>query len=142
VDPERGFGDKNFDVSKGVSKPYDETLIKVDNSRIHYIVESGSNANGNYLRFSDGTQICYYSGTKTIGINNAYGSLFQGSYTYSFPKKFASTPAVAIGRTQWGTGASWGSVGYVTTSSVTLRFIDAFSRTAASTDISYIAIGR
>ena len=102
----------------------------------------GENANGRWIRFSDGTQICYYSGTKTIAINKAYGSLFQGAYTYSFPKEFASTPAVAIGRTQWGTGASWGIVGNVTTSSVTLRFIDAFNRTAASMDISYIAIGR
>jgi len=106
-----------------------------------HIVESGANANGRWIRFSDRTQICYYSGTKSIAINKSYGTLYQSTYTYDFPISFASTPAVSVGRTQWGTGASWGTVSSVTTSRVTLRFIDAFSRTAASTDISYIAIG-
>jgi hypothetical protein len=107
-----------------------------------HIVESGENANGRWIRFSDGTQICYYSGTKSIAINYSYGTLYQGTYTYDFPISFASIPAVSVGQSQWGTGASWGMVSDVTTSIVTLRFIDAFSRTAASMHISYIAIGR
>lgn len=40
------------------------------------------------------------------------------------------------------TGASWGAVSSTTTTSTVLRFLDVSSRSSASMDISYMAIGR
>ena len=59
-----------------------------------YIVESGSNDNGNWIKYSDGTMIC----TKTIDLgtdvnfSTQYGSVYylkNNSYkTWNFPKEF------------------------------------------------------
>lgn len=59
-------------------------------SKRGYIVESGENANGNYIRYSDGTQICYKSIKITTTVQNSWGSLFEsplfnlGSYAKDF----------------------------------------------------------
>lgn len=59
------------------------------------ILERGSNANGEYLKFADGTLICYGSGSGTTGteLTNQYGA---GGITYAaisvpFPAIFANT---------------------------------------------------
>lgn len=41
-----------------------------------YIVKSGSNSNGNYIKFSDGTMICHKHIAGTGGSVNAWGSLY------------------------------------------------------------------
>lgn len=59
-------------------------------SKRGYIVESGENENGNYIRYSDGTQICYKSIKITTAIQNSWGVLFEsplfdlGSYAKDF----------------------------------------------------------
>lgn len=62
------------------------------------IVERGENANGRYIRFSDGTQICFKRFEQRISNLNAWGSLFE-SYTFSlgaWPASFkANTQPVA-----------------------------------------------
>ncbi len=52
------------------------------------VIERGSNANGDYVRFADGMQICW--GTLDLGYN--YGSRMRGTWTY--PASFASVPTV------------------------------------------------
>jgi len=61
------------------------------------VIERGSNANGDYVRFADGTQICWH--TLTIGaINVAEGAGFASAaaVNWTFPAAFAAgtTPAV------------------------------------------------
>ncbi len=51
------------------------------------IVQSGSNSNGSYIRYDDGTQVCWQIVDDTDG----------GYYTWTYPAAFASTP-VAIGQ--------------------------------------------
>lgn len=51
------------------------------------IVQSGSNSNGHYVRYDDGTQVCWQIVDNTNG----------GYYTWIYPVAFASTP-VAIGQ--------------------------------------------
>ena len=48
------------------------------------IVERGSNANGNYVRFADGTQICTQTITGTV----------SGGTTWTFPAAFSGVPVV------------------------------------------------
>lgn len=110
------------------------------------ITESGSNANGYYVKFYDGTMICYLNIEVTDqALNNAYGAnLYQGSRTWTFPAQFVdNNVSVHCGQFQWGTSASWGTVVTADNTSANLRGIDAFSRaTGTATKIQAIAIGR
>ncbi|MQW69608.1 phage tail protein [Sinorhizobium medicae] len=61
------------------------------------IIERGSNANGEYVRFADGTQICWGIGTINVSttLNNHFGSTSGASVTgnalISFPATFSNT---------------------------------------------------
>lgn len=54
------------------------------------IIERGSNANGEYVRFADGTQICTYMSVK---ISNTGKDNFSVRW-WSFPAPFVSAPAI------------------------------------------------
>jgi len=61
--------------------------------------EYALNGAGSYLRFPDGTQICWLRVTFTsIAITTAYGSLFQGGadVNRNFPAAFAAIPSTEI----------------------------------------------
>lgn len=61
------------------------------------IVERGSNANGEYVRFADGTQICTSSTIAIPATNIALGSVFRSeTVIWTFPASFVagSTPVV------------------------------------------------
>lgn len=111
------------------------------------IVESGSNENGYYIKFSDGTLICTLNKVLTnFAVDKNYGNspLFQNKYVWNFPEQFTSIPAVSIGQFQWGTGVSWGTVTGVDKNVANLTCLDCFSRPASeSTNVrlSAIAIG-
>ena len=66
---------------------------------VNGIIESGSNANGNYIKYADGTMIC----TKkvefsNIAITNTWGSFYESTSldigSYAVP--FISTPAISL----------------------------------------------
>jgi len=64
------------------------------------IIERGSNANGEYVRFADGTQICWLSSAE-LGFRVANVSAgATGTVIWGYPAAFASTPDVT---------ANWGS---------------------------------
>jgi hypothetical protein len=108
-------------------------------------IESGSNTNGTYIKFPDGTQICHYHIVPTDqAINVPYGSLFTGTRTWTFPAPFVNvTPTVTCPQFNWGTGGGWGTVDGQDLTTATLRGIDVASRpTGTVCDISAIAIGR
>ena len=60
------------------------------------LIEAGSNANGNYVRFADGTQICWTKGFTTSAITIALGSVFRppASTSWTYPAAFTSAPVV------------------------------------------------
>jgi hypothetical protein len=63
------------------------------------IVERGSNANGEFVRFADGTQICLKTLTGLGPITSAFGSIFISTTSYSFgtlPASFTAAPRVSI----------------------------------------------
>lgn len=101
----------------------------------------GGNASNGYILHPGGIQICWYNAAITQAINNAYGGVFIGNHTWSFPRNFASTPAVSVGTFQWGSAASWGTCYAVDTSQAQLRGFDYISRAAGSTSIRATAIG-
>ncbi len=85
------------------------------------VIERGSNANGEYVRFADGTQLCWCeSGDLTA--DTAHGGIFRSSeVTLTYPAAFSATPRVAAGyRYVSGTGgwASTAAGGSTTTAPV------------------------
>ena len=62
------------------------------------IVESGNNSNGSYIKFADGTMICYGKITKTLIANMQLGPLYYADNTdvNTFPQAFISTPCITM----------------------------------------------
>lgn len=59
------------------------------------IIERGSNANGEYVRFADGTQECWLVVEETLAVINAYGAGRYGSRGWIFPAGFSAQPEIA-----------------------------------------------
>jgi hypothetical protein len=142
-------GAKNIGVTTitGLTGTDVQTLLEAINTKFDSsgITVIGSNSNGTYIRYNNGVQMCWMRTTVTNqAISDAYGSLFQGVRTWTFPAAFISAPTVQCSEFRWGTGASWGTVGDTpTTASVVLRGMDVSSRaTGTSTDISATAVGK
>ncbi len=60
------------------------------------VIERGTNANGEYVRFADGTQICTRTNLSFANSSTALGSLFRSSanVTWTFPAAFIAAPVV------------------------------------------------
>ena len=94
-------------------------------SAINSIVESGSNANGTYIKYADGTMICIKKIKFTdVVINQAWGSVYETASTLNFgdyAQEFIEIPNVSItladgatcfcetfsGRTKKSIGSTW-----------------------------------
>ena len=113
------------------------------------IMESGSNANGDYVKYADGTMIC--TRTRSGGdITTASGSIFVSSsdLIWNFPASFSSTPTVSGGRFSGGSDIIGlfivsGSTGAnpPTGSSATYRLALGYSRSGSPLH-DVLAIGR
>jgi hypothetical protein len=69
------------------------------------VIEHGNNANGQFTRFADGTQICWFTAS-VGGVTTADGAMFTtgANQIWTFPAAFATAPQV-IGSGQSGGGA-------------------------------------
>lgn len=106
------------------------------------IVERGANANGEYVRFIDGTQICTHS-LATPNISSAEGAGYKSSTApnWIFPAGFAAgTLPILSGSINQGGGA-WTSHFCNNTSSASFRAMS-FTSKATSQTIYVSAIGR
>lgn len=108
------------------------------------IVESGSNANGRYVRFADGTQICYRmdASTTNVDIVTASAGWFFGTLTVTFPIAFVDNfVSVNHVSSSGGVITSYAVVSQTSTT-VNLRFMSGTSNAAVPQFVGYIAIGR
>jgi hypothetical protein len=59
------------------------------------VIERGSNANGEFVRFADGTQICTHTDLSAANADTADGALFRSANVlWTFPATFIAAPAV------------------------------------------------
>ncbi len=105
------------------------------------VIERGSNANGDYTRFADGTQICTRIGP-AVSCQSAQGALFMNAslQSWTFPAAFATGTIPAV----TGNGGSTARfLGGSASSNTTFnyRVLSAFSD-AASVAPSILAFGR
>lgn len=104
------------------------------------VIESDNNANGYYVRFSDGTQECCVTGLADLAVTTAAGNIFISStYTWTLPKAFLDTSFVVLGQSsltnRWVVGSP------ASTTSATMRTISYASLGSAET-VNLRAIGR
>ena len=69
------------------------------------IIESGSNSNGNYIKYADGTMICTKGIQVSSSITNSWGDLYESTSAVSlgnWAKEFIATPAISITKTSGG----------------------------------------
>lgn len=109
----------------------------------NYIVEEGSNSNGKYRKWSDGTLEMWFNSPFTCAIGTKAGSIYtSGQFTLNFP--VASKTKCNIVLTIGAGGAIWGKVygsanGYK--SSFSYHLLAATVWNTASFDLSYYARG-
>lgn len=116
---------------------------------INSIVESGSNANGNWVKYIDGTMICYMEATGSVNINTAWGSVYYKDITteYTFPQTFISVPSVQLTVSPTSTTAFWQGYGdevptITTTSYKNFALIRPTSTTGVGYKVKIFAIGK
>lgn len=122
-------------------------VIKLKNNTYLYgtIIEKGSNANGNYIKYSDGTLITHQRVSVTTTIDTAWGTLYQSPQITlpRFPVSFIDKPTVTYSID--GPGKAWlfnngSSTSAVQPGSVCIARPTVFSSNTFA--VSVIAIGR
>ena len=107
------------------------------------IVESGSNNSGKYIKFSDGTMICWNRITSTSSSTSQSNGIYYCPFTMAFPQEFIETPTVIPSLTQIA-GLYFTSLGnnQPSTTQVQLRSLSMSAFTNVQFTYSYIAIGK
>ena len=121
-----------------LTTPSKDNLVGAINS----VVGNGTNNNGSWIKFADGTMICY--GSFELVLNNfvAWGSLYSQDYEnpHNFPQTFASINTCLVENS--GNAAAFISrVAYNTNGITKLSPVRPTTSTATYT-FSYIAIGK
>ncbi|WP_155290728.1 hypothetical protein [Pseudomonas chlororaphis] len=105
------------------------------------IIESGSNANGRYTKFANGTMICEGS-VPNLTANNPFGGFYySATITIGYPAQFSSRARI-FGSTSAQTGSfSWAS--YPANGSAAVGYLNMMSPGQnATATMDWIAIGR
>lgn len=109
------------------------------------IVERGSNTNGEYVRFADGTQICWQTitGTNWV-IATAAGSLFgmDAEQSWTYPIAFAGGSVAAVTATMLSSSNVFGKARHVSQSAAGWRFLSPTSIASTTASVSLLAVGR
>lgn len=112
------------------------------------IIERGSNANGEYIKYADGTLLCAAESTTLLTTSTAQGGIFHGGsgIVMTFPAAFSSLPKASrySHRNSGGVGISWAAdcVGSsdISNTAITITVLSGLNTSQAS--VGYIATGR
>ena len=91
-------------MGNGSKIKYTEVAIQRDNNNMNIkeyvdgVVESGSNTNGTYIKYADGTMICTKIVNAVASITNTWGSLYESGDVDlgDFPETFISKPIISV----------------------------------------------
>ncbi len=108
------------------------------------IIENGSNANGRYVKFADGTLICTHSKSAlTIDITTLNGSVYRDVGTsFTFPHAFIAVPIVSPADCFLSVQIPWLGILGVSTTSATAFMFYGEALSGVNGIKGYIAIGR
>ena len=103
------------------------------------IVESGSNANGRYVRFSDGTQICWFNDTGSINASTTTGTQTRwNSKAFTFPAAFNAVPMIASDAFRNGGNLGWTAIQERSATGCSVYILSDYTTQSL---LSYMAIG-
>ena len=95
------LGSGNLSIQSGETLPvgtefdYDGQTVPVGYEEVDDAIESGSNANGYYVKYNDGTMICTKSVGNTTDTVSSWGALYDTSFDAgNWAETFISTPIV------------------------------------------------
>lgn len=113
----------------------------VDN-KLAQIIQSGSNANGSYIKYSDGTMICYGSTSlNEVSVSDYYSFCKRtNSLTITFPMEFDEVPNVTI--TNQGFGIFSYTINNITANNFSYYAFTYPSGSNISGSLQYVAIGK
>lgn len=116
---------------------------------VNSIIESGSNTNGSYVKYADGTMICRHRFYDASDTSTQSGALYVSANVSfpNFPVEFTDTPTVAkkYENATWASGNVFGLLnsGYTTsTNPGSSKLVSSTSSTNNGGYITYIAIGK
>lgn len=103
------------------------------------VIEQGSNANGRWVKFADGTMQCIRDSLSVSNVNIAEGNIFRSSSkTWTYPATFNEAPVVSGAADDL---ACWLTMATPGTASAAVRIKSAAS-TASSVNFRLVAHGR
>jgi hypothetical protein len=119
-------------------------------SAAKHIAESGSNANGRYIKFDDGTMIQWGEKNFTQSVKYAWGALYVASgepCTVDFPLTFIETPIIiASPRTTGNASAFFGNYNAIRVYQSSVQYLVQAFRPTESDSVAFVvhwvAIGR
>ena len=104
------------------------------------IVEMGSNSNGEYVRWENGWQVCWFTDTISRTLTEQSGGFFYYEDAWTYPAAFVSSPTVMPGAIDNSGGLYWADLnGTPSPTSASYQLIGTHSNTARFIGI---AIGR
>ena len=88
---------KKTPLSAEILNIMQDNIEKAIDNAVGKIIESGSNSNGEYIKFSDGTMICYKKFSGTAKITESWYNLYETSSANAldfgnYPQEFKETP--------------------------------------------------
>jgi len=126
-----------------VSFPIGEISTEVGSG----ITTSGQNANGNYIKFGDGTMICWKTVSFDTAISSAIGSIYYSGGTTSmgnWAANFIATPTVSTSLSDRTSTVAWliAQDGATTSSAGTIELASYESKSSTTYAVAIIGIGR
>lgn len=103
------------------------------------VIERGSNANGEYVRFADGTQICWSRTATSADNSEAHTGTYRGSGLWTFPAVFSSIP-ISLSTSE--VGGRWGGLAQPGGNSSATLFHFRMQPSSTVGSIGGLAIGR
>lgn len=129
-----------YSANNGVSWSSWKTSAFAENA----IVETGSNANGSYIKFGDGTLICWTLKTLSSAVSTAWGALYyHAAQSWIFPIAFIRDKPVAFASATDSVSELLGMVPYSTLNSLQFYGVrPTVVSTATTLNYRLFAIGR
>lgn len=134
-----------------------DTITASKLNQMKNAIDGGSNSNGTYIRYPDGTQICYLR-LEILGYDGNFYVIRDGTYVWNFPAAFAYVPTTNVsfevqhwnrpwndtGMPNYGGGTivEYGGYGQIPPSTTSVQFRYYFRELGGVLRINGIAIGR
>ncbi len=117
-----------------------DVLINTDETPYNSpIIESGSNSNGNYVKYYDGTMICWDTEISAADSSTPSAGIYRSNQiTVDFPQEFVGRPAVHCGTDA---ALSWSTTPVINNSHFRYQTLNTIAISSAF-NIHYTAIGR